>query len=181
MMTIGRIWLSFHLFDNIGYKRPIKTLGTGTSNLSWLLAINRSLVSITSAWRITHINAMARELWPASTSAACSTGRMVSQRYTSFECRYVTSAMWINIRILHVTNVEAEAQKYLLAVRRQFRRQWAHHWGFRWLDERRWWSNWVRIIRCRIMVEGNVFVRRSNSTLKDPTLQAIGAGQAIYR
>ena len=99
-------------------------------------------------------------------------------RIYSFELPVRSICYHDNVRLLHVTNVGNEAQKYLLSIRGQFETNDRICEDFgdlaKGIDEQglefKLSSTWSKDM---------FYVRRSNTSLKDPTMQAIGAGQAI--
>lgn len=99
-------------------------------------------------------------------------------RIYSFELPIRTICYQDNARLLHITNVEGEAQKYLVAVRTQFEINEKIRYDFgdltKDLDDQG-----LEVPLDSTWSKSMFFVRRTNKTLKDPTLQAIGSGQAI--
>ena len=98
-------------------------------------------------------------------------------RVYSYELPVRTICYQDNVRLLHVTNVQNEAQKYLIQVRTQFESNQRIIYDFgnltMGLDDQG-----LEVDLSGTWSKDMFYVRRSK-TLKDPTLQAIGAGQAI--
>ena len=170
--------IELHLFDNIGYKRPIKTweqalriyLGYYDKSFFGEYYIGLTYYAHQARWRENFDRRRHLQLAPRSHGKS---------KIYSFELPIRDICYVDNIRILHVTNVEAEAQKYLLAVRRQFEGNERIIEDFgdltKGVDE----ATGLEYPLSNTWSKEMFYVRRSNSTLKDPTLQAIGAGQAI--
>ena len=99
-------------------------------------------------------------------------------RIYSFELPIWNICYVDDVRILHVTNVDRQAQKYLMSIRTQFETNDAIIRDFgdltKGLDEQG-----LEYSLSGAWSRDMFYVRRSNSALKDPTMQAIGAGQAI--
>ena len=99
-------------------------------------------------------------------------------RIYSFELPIWNICYLDNIRLLHVTNVDRQAQKYLVSIRTQFEVNDALRGDFgdltKGLDEQG-----LEYSLSGTWSKEMFYVRRTNLSLKDPTMQAIGTGQAI--
>ena len=167
-----------HLYNCIDYKRPIKTwqqglriyLGHYDKSFFGEYYLGLTYYQHQARWRRNY--GLRRHLQLAPRSHGKS-------KIYSFELPISDICYIDNIRILHVTNVEGEAQKYLLAVRRQFESNQRIVEDFGDLTMGVDDATGLEYPLSGTWSKAMFYVRRSDSTLKDPTLQAIGAGQAI--
>ncbi|MFH0989902.1 MAG: phage terminase large subunit [bacterium] len=169
--------LEIALDNDCGYKRPIRDWQAGVRIYAGFF--NRSFFgqyylglkpyAHQDRWRKNY--GLRRHLQLAPRSHGKS-------RIYSFELPVRKICLQDNIRLLHITNVGNEAQKYLLAIRRQFESNDRIIYDFgnltKGLDEQG-----LEVDLSGTWSKDMFYVRRSNNSLKDPTLQAIGTGQAI--
>ena len=167
-----------HLYEKVGYKRPIKTwqqglriyLGYYDKSFFGEHYLGLTYYEHQARWRKNFDLRRHLQLAPRSHGKS---------KIYSFELPIRDICYVDNIRILHVTNVESEAQKYLLAVRRQFESNERIIEDFGDLTKGVDDATGLEYPLSGTWSKAMFYVRRSDSTLKDPTLQAIGAGQAI--
>ena len=167
-----------HLYEKVGYKRPIKTwqqglriyLGYYDKSFFGEHYLGLTYYEHQARWRKNFDLRRHLQLAPRSHGKS---------KIYSFELPIRDICYVDNIRILHVTNVEGEAQKYLLAVRRQFESNERIIEDFGDLTKGVDDATGLEYPLSGTWSKAMFYVRRSDSTLKDPTLQAIGAGQAI--
>ena len=167
-----------HLYEKVGYKRPIKTwqqglriyLGYYDKSFFGEHYLGLTYYEHQARWRKNFDLRRHLQLAPRSHGKS---------KIYSFELPIRDICYVDNIRILHVTNVEGEAQKYLLAVRRQFESNERIVEDFGDLTKGVDDATGLEYPLSGTWSKAMFYVRRSDSTLKDPTLQAIGAGQAI--
>lgn len=167
-----------HLYEKVGYKRPIKTwqqglriyLGYYDKSFFGEHYLGLTYYEHQARWRKNFDLRRHLQLAPRSHGKS---------KIYSFELPIRDICYVDNIRILHVTNVEGEAQKYLLAVRRQFESNEKIIEDFGDLTKGVDDATGLEYPLSGTWSKAMFYVRRSDSTLKDPTLQAIGAGQAI--
>jgi len=84
-----------------------------------------------------------------------------------------------NVRLLHITNVGNEAQKYLVSIRSQFEINDRIREDFGDLTKGIDLESGLEYNLSGTWSKDMFYVRRTNTSLKDPTMQAIGAGSAI--